>query len=107
MPALDYDAYEVLTFDTYGTLIDWETGLGRALRIALGEAATGLADDDLLARFAGFEHDAEAPGTRYRDVLARSLRGIAAELGATISDEAAAMFGGSVADWPALPRARE
>ena len=32
MIALDYDAYDVLTFDTYGTLIDWETGLVVALR---------------------------------------------------------------------------
>ena len=41
--ALDYDAYDVLTFDTYGTLIDWETGLVGALRSVLGEAAAASA----------------------------------------------------------------
>jgi 2-haloalkanoic acid dehalogenase type II len=105
--ALDYDAYDVLTFDTYGTLIDWETGLLVALRRALGDAAASLGDDDLLTRFAAFEHDAETPGTRYRDVLAISLRNIAAELGASVSDAQAEEFGGSVADWPAFPDSGE
>jgi len=41
--------------------------------------------------------------TRYRDVLAISLRGIAAQLGVTVSDAQAEEFGGSVADWPAFP----
>jgi 2-haloacid dehalogenase len=105
--ALDYDAYDVLTFDTYGTLIDWEAGLLVALRRALGDAAASLGDDDLLTRFAAFEHDAETPGTRYRDVLAISLRGIAAQLGVSVSDAQAEEFGGSVADWPAFPDSGE
>ncbi len=107
MSALDYDAYDVLTFDTYGTLIDWEAGLVAALRAALGDEADGVGDDDLLTRVAGLEHDAEAPGTPYREVLASCLRGIAAQLGTTVSHEQAALFGGSVADWPAFPDSSE
>jgi 2-haloalkanoic acid dehalogenase type II len=107
LSALDYDAYDVLTFDTYGTLIDWEAGLVAALRAALGDEADGVGDDDLLTRVAGLEHDAEAPGTPYREVLASCLRGIAAQLGTTVSDEQAALFGGSVADWPAFPDSSE
>jgi 2-haloacid dehalogenase len=99
---LEYDAYDVLTFDTYGTLIDWETGLVAALHTALGTAADVLGDDDLLTCFAGVEHEAEAPGTRYRDVLAIALREVAAELGTTVSEAQAATFGASVADWPAF-----
>jgi 2-haloacid dehalogenase len=105
--ALAYDAYDVLTFDTYGTLIDWETGLLRALRTALGDAADGLGDDDLLARLAGLEHAAEAPGTPYREVLAICLRGVATQLGTTVSDAQASEFGGSVVDWPAFPDSSE
>jgi 2-haloalkanoic acid dehalogenase type II len=105
--ALDYDAYDVLTFDTYGTLIDWEAGLATALRVALGDAASSRSDEDLLTRFAAYEHGAEEPGTLYRDVLASCLRGVAAELGATVSDEQAATFGGSVVDWPAFPDSGE
>jgi 2-haloacid dehalogenase len=105
--ALEYDAYDVLTFDTYGTLIDWEEGLAAALRAALGDAASSLDDEALLARFAAFEHDAETPGTRYRDVLATCLRAVAAQLGTTVSDAQAATFGGSVADWPAFADSSE
>jgi 2-haloacid dehalogenase len=107
MTALDYDAYDVLTFDTYGTLIDWETGLADALRTALGDGAAGVGDDELLERVAGLEHDAETPGTPYREVLATCLRGVATQLGATVSDEQASVFGGSVVDWPAFPDSSE
>ena len=77
MAKLDYDAFDVLTFDCYGTLIDWEAGLVAALRRALGDAAAALDDDELLARFAALEHDAQADGARYRDVLVRCLHAIA------------------------------
>ena len=103
MATLDYDAFDVLTFDCYGTLIDWEAGLVTALRRALGDAAAGLGDDELLGRFAALEHDAEADGARYREVLTRCLHEIAGQLGTTVDDETAATFGGSVADWPAFP----
>jgi 2-haloalkanoic acid dehalogenase type II len=105
--ALDYDAFDVLTFDCYGTLIDWEAGIIAALRSALGAPAAALADDDLLARFAALEHDAEADGARYREVLQRCLRGIAEQLGVAIDEPTARTFGGSVADWPAFPDSGE
>jgi 2-haloacid dehalogenase len=105
--ALDYDAYDVLTFDCYGTLIDWEAGLSTALRSALGDAASELDDEDLVTRVAGLEHDAETPGRRYREVLALCLRGVAAQLGATVSATQTEAFGGSVADWPAFPDSSE
>ena len=103
MSPLEYDAYDVLTFDTYGTLIDWETGIAAALREALGPAADALRGDDLLSRFARVEHELETPGTRYRDVLARAVQRVAAELGTTVSDRQAAVFAGTVGDWPAFP----
>jgi 2-haloalkanoic acid dehalogenase type II len=107
MPALDYSAYDVITLDCYGTLIDWERGILVALRSALGNAAAPLGDDELLARFAALEHDAQADGARYRDVLVRCLHGIAADLGAEIDDATARAFGASVADWPAFPDSAE
>jgi 2-haloalkanoic acid dehalogenase type II len=103
MPALDYAAFDVITLDCYGTLIDWEQGIVGALRAALGDAVAAPGDDELLARFAALEHDAEADGARYRDVLVRCLHGIAADLGVPIDDATARTFGGSVADWPAFP----
>jgi 2-haloacid dehalogenase len=101
--SLDYDEYDVLTFDCYGTLIDWESGIVAGLRRALGDAAAGQSDEDLLARFARIEHDAQVPYAPYREVLATSVRAIAAQLGSSVSDAQAEEFGGSVVDWPPFP----
>jgi 2-haloalkanoic acid dehalogenase type II len=100
-PALDYGAFDALTFDCYGTLIDWETGLVAAFADALGP---GHDADDLLERYARHEVEAETgPYLRYRSVLAHGLRGVARELGLTVTDEAVERFGASVADWPPFP----
>ena len=98
---LQYGAFEALTFDCYGTLIDWESGLLAAFDDALGP---GRDADDLLERFARHEAAAEAgPYQRYRAILATSLRGVAQELGAGVTDEAVERFAASVGAWPAFP----
>jgi 2-haloacid dehalogenase len=106
---VDLDAFDVLTFDCYGTLIDWETGLLAALREALpGAAGVRVADDALLETYAGHEAEAERPPYRsYREVLATGLRGVAADLELEIADEAVARFSESVRDWPAFPDSAE
>jgi 2-haloacid dehalogenase len=101
----DLDRFEVLTFDCYGTLIDWETGIVAALRAAAGWPAT---DEELLERFAIHEAEAERGEYRpYRDVLERAARGMARDAGVELSDEAAVAFAGSVGDWPAFPDSTE
>lgn len=104
MAALDFDRFDVLTFDCYGTLIDWEAGLLAALRAPLASHGIDAEDETLLARFARHESDVEAgPYLRYRDVLAEVLRRMVTEHGEAPTDEERAAFGGSVADWPAFP----
>ena len=103
---IDYGRFDVLTFDCYGTLIDWETGLLAALR----EALPGLvvADEQLLEEYAALEADAEAgPYLPYREVLAQGVRGIAVHHGLSLADDAVARFGESVRDWPAFPDSAE
>ena len=100
---IDLDAFDVLTFDCYGTLIDWETGILAGLRAALGDAIADVPDAELLAAFARHEHEAEVPYTGYREVLGLTLRALAAERGLPSSAAAEAAFGASVADWPAFP----
>ncbi|HET8951154.1 MAG TPA: haloacid dehalogenase type II [Solirubrobacteraceae bacterium] len=96
---LDYGAFDVLTFDCYGTLIDWETGLAERL-----DDLVGGEREDMLARYARHEAEAEAgPYLTYREVVAAGLRGVAAELGAEPSEERVAAFAGSVGDWPPFP----
>ena len=99
---IDFDRFDVLTFDCYGTLIDWETGLLEALRRALPDA--GVDDETLLESYARHEAEAERPPYRsYREVLAASLRGVAADLGLAVPEDAVAPFSESVRDWPSFP----
>jgi 2-haloacid dehalogenase len=101
---LDYERFEALTFDCYGTLIDWEAGLTEAFRAAMRGHGMEPDSEDVLTRYAGYEAAAEAgPYQRYRDVLAAGLRGVAGELGFEPTAEETAAFSGSVADWPAFP----
>jgi len=101
---LDFERFEVLTFDCYGTLIDWEAGIVAGLRRVLDPRGVTADDEDLLERHARHEATVEAgPYLRYREVLERSLRGVCAELGVEPADAEAAAFGGSVGEWPAFP----
>jgi 2-haloacid dehalogenase len=101
---LDFDRFEALTFDCYGTLIDWETGLLGAMRRVLDAHGVSAGDDELLERYARHESALEAgPYLRYRDVLARGLAAVGAELGITPTPDELAAFGGAVGDWPAFP----
>ena len=100
---LDLAAFDALTFDCYGTLIDWETGLSEAFEPVLRAHGIEADTEDVLARYARHEAAAEAgPYRRYRDVLADGLRGVGAELGFEPTAQEAATFGRSVVDWPAF-----
>jgi 2-haloacid dehalogenase len=102
MKVTDFDA---LSFDCYGTLIDWEAGLAAALGPWARSRGLDLSDEALLTAYSGHESRAEAghPGESYPDILARSLRGLGRELGAEVSDEDAGRLARSVPDWPAFP----
>jgi 2-haloacid dehalogenase len=103
MPMIDYDRFEVLTFDCYGTLIDWESGILAAARSALGDGVANHSDDQLLETFGRHEHEAETPYHRYREVLELTISAMADELGVPLSDEARRAFGQSVVGWPPFP----
>ena len=105
---LDYAAFEALTFDCYGTLIDWETGILAGLRPTLAAGGAEPSDDEVLEVYGRIEAAAEAgPYRRYREVLATCFREVCAQFGVAATDEAAEAFGGSVADWPAFPDSTE
>jgi 2-haloacid dehalogenase len=108
MSPIDFSAFDALTFDCYGTLIDWEAGILAALRPVLEAHGTDAGDEALLEAFARYEAELEAgPYLRYRDVLAGCLRGLGEELAFTPTQAELATFGRSVADWPAFPDSPE
>ena len=104
VPDLDYGRFEALTFDCYGTLIDWEAGILAGLRGVLGPLGVEPPNEELLEAYARAEAAAEAgPYLRYRDVLGRCLREVGTRYQVTPDDAEVTAFGGSVVDWPAFP----
>jgi len=96
--------FKVLTFDCYGTLIDWETGILNALRPLLTRGAAERSRDEILASFARHEsaQEAETPDMIYSELLGQVHRRLAEEWGIAASETAHRAFGGSVGSWPAF-----
>ncbi|MBA3668127.1 MAG: haloacid dehalogenase type II [Sphingomonas sp.] len=101
--------FKVLSFDCYGTLIDWETGLSRALRPLLRRSGSDISDSDLLEAYGPIEHEMEKtnPGLRYSELLIKVHARLAQHLGAGDDAAEAQAFSRSVGDWPAFPDALE
>lgn len=93
-----------LSFDCYGTLIDWETGILNALQPWCAWRGVELSTEQLLTLFSATEHlvEADMPTTRYPKVLAESLRRMADELGYAATADECEEFGASVGAWPAF-----
>ncbi|HUA50868.1 MAG TPA: haloacid dehalogenase type II [Candidatus Sulfotelmatobacter sp.] len=96
----DFDA---LSFDCYGTLIDWEQGILTELKP--WAAPAGLADDAILETFGAEESRCEAatPDKPYPGVLADVYRALGRRWGLPVNEVAPIAFGGSVGRWPAFP----
>jgi len=101
--------FEALSFDCYGTLIDWEAGIAAVLNPWAKARGLSLTDEQLLTAYSSREALAEAehPTDLYPDILARSIRGLGDEFGAAVSDEDADLLATSVPDWPAFDDSRE
>jgi 2-haloacid dehalogenase len=102
---LDLTAFQALSFDCYGTLIDWEAGISTVLVPWAAERGLDLAAEDLLLAYADNEAavERETPTALYPEVLAEALRRTGATLSAPVSDAWADRLGSSVPDWPAFP----
>jgi 2-haloacid dehalogenase len=96
--------FKVLTFDCYGTLIDWETGLATALEPLLHAGGLKLARDVVLAQFARHEaaQESATPSMRYSRLLAEVHRRLARQWDVRLPEAAHAAFGQSVREWPAF-----
>ena len=97
--------FEALSFDCYGTLIDWEKGIVAVLRPWADAHGSTLSNEDLLVAYSVHEHEVEvaAPTDLYPQILARSMRSLGTALGIPVTDAEADAFATSVPDWPAFP----
>src|SRR5438874_6334559 len=100
---LDFSQFRALTFDCYGTLIDWESGLLGALRPVLRSHGKSLRDDEILALYAEVEPRAQLPYQRYRKVLEAVVRGFGERLGFHPSDSEVESLPESLNTWQPFP----
>src|SRR5919201_5086876 len=99
----EFDRFLALSFDCYGTLIDWERGIIDALRpwVAGASRSATLTDEELLTAFSEVESDEEsADPARYPEILARVMRRLGQRFAIPVSDEQATAFGASIPAWP-------
>ena len=97
--------FKVLSFDCYGTLIDWESGMLAALRPIAAKAARPLTDDQILEAHARHEsfQQAQTPAMPYSRLLAVVARRLAEEWGVATSWDECVAYGDAIRDWPAFP----
>jgi len=96
--------FEVITFDCYGTLIDWEAGIWDALQPVFGNYRIDIAREKSLELYGELESEAEAGQYHeYRNVLRMVLKGLGSRLGFVPTETELQRFSESVKDWPAFP----
>lgn len=102
MTEISAQDYATLTFDCYGTLIDWELGITSHLQPLLAGYDVHVIDEFLLEAFAELEPQLQAEGGPYREVLARLLQRLGERLAFQPKPEELAGFAESIARWPAF-----
>ena len=109
MIAVPLRNFQALSFDCYGTLIDWEAGIADVLQPWAAAHGRSMSREELLTAYSAHEAHAEEvnPGDLYPQILARSLRGLGAQLDIPVSDEDAEQLATSVPRWPAFPDSAE
>ena len=96
--------FDVLTFDCYGTLIDWESGIHAALQPLLARVGRPVPREEVLETFARHESEQEAqtPAMPYSELLAAVHARLARQWGGAPDTEEDGRFGASVPEWPAF-----
>jgi 2-haloacid dehalogenase len=101
---LDFGRFEIVTFDCYGTLINWEAGILPALHRILSAHSKHIDDAALLKLYGDFELRAEQPPFQtYREVLGSVVRQFGDELGFTPTDEEIRSLADSLPTWKPWP----
>ncbi|MEW5796210.1 MAG: haloacid dehalogenase type II [Candidatus Zixiibacteriota bacterium] len=98
---LRYNQFEVLSFDCYGTLVDWETGILLAVKPVLRVHGVTVPDDTILETYAAIESDIEAgPYQSYRNVLRQAMAKMCERFGFEAGDSEHIVIANSLTGWP-------
>lgn len=98
---LIFENFDVLTFDCYGTLIDWEKGILSSLKPVLTSHGIEISDNEVLEIYSDLEAKAEEGEYQtYKSVLRSILRGFATKFCFKPSEEELAVFSTCVKHWP-------
>ncbi len=101
---MDFSAIRAITFDCYGTLIDWESGILDALRPILEDNEIKVTDDRILALYSEFEPEAQSGGyMEYRAVLRSVMYSFASRFGFSIEGDEAHALANSLPHWQPFP----
>src|ERR1700679_3308587 len=102
---MSFSKFKVMSFDCYGTLIDWESGILTALRPLAHRAGVTLDGEAILAEFARLEsaQQAATPDMRYAPLLGLVHARLANVWGVAEDVAESERFGASIGDWPAFP----
>jgi 2-haloacid dehalogenase len=100
---LDFRRFRAITFDCYGTLIDWESGLLAVLQPFLKAHGANLTEAQIFEIYGELEPVAQHPYRRYREVLREVMHGFGKRLGFLVSDDEAASLAGSLKSWQPFP----
>src|SRR5262249_50448650 len=101
--------FKALTFDCYGTLIDWESGMIEALAPLARRVSRTLSRDEILEAHSRHESAQQhwTPTRRYSELLAIVYKRLAEEWGVAATWTEAQTYGQSIKDWPPFPDSAE
>ncbi len=101
---MDFEKFEILSFDCYGTLIDWESGIIPVLKNLVANHQLDITEPELLEMFAKFESEAEAGEyKKYREVLKQVIQKISQELNFQPTESELNSLSESIKNWLPFP----
>ena len=101
---INFQEFKVLTFDCYGTLIDWESGILKALKTILSNHNVNISNQEILELFAQRESIQEAGEyLKYREVLKKVVQDFGEKLNFTPTDSELNQLAESIQSWEPFP----
>ncbi|MCB9477770.1 MAG: HAD-IA family hydrolase [Deltaproteobacteria bacterium] len=100
---IDWSKVEILSFDCFGTLIDWETGITDAVQLMFDYSSLSASNDEILEAYARIESELEAESYRpYAEILRSTMRRLGTDFGYSPDAPTTERLVKSLPRWPAF-----